>query len=317
MRDAVLSDRLVVSFAGRAMSRSVHDADATQQGQYEDQKSSRSAVMISAIAQRVSSRTPRGPLDRTVGADSTVRGMDARQLGLVACGWLVLVASGCGEAIDNFKNSEHQGAFILGRVRGIAFNLSLRNANTCLLDAQDQPTGCILSDGGGEFVFQDLPERSQQRVLLRNSGYWPLIGMINTARSVANSPVWEAAMMDNFVVDLQAKKVDREFEPGTGLLYFEIQEPDGDEWKGAQNRQVFCEQLGTPYYFNDSNWLDKNRSSTASKGSAIFVNVKPGWYSIKLPDGCGPFWGFDLDERGLLPTYVAADTVTELNVRCR
>jgi len=47
------------------------------------------------------------------------------------------------------------------------------------------------------------------------------------------------------------------------------------------------------------------------------VNVKPGWYSIKLPDGCGPFWGFDLDERGLLPTYVAADTVTELNVRCR
>lgn len=62
MRDAVLSERLVVSLAGRAMPRSIHDADATQQGQYEDQKSSRSAVMISAIAQSVSSRTPRGPL---------------------------------------------------------------------------------------------------------------------------------------------------------------------------------------------------------------------------------------------------------------
>ena len=88
--------------------------------------------------------------------------MDARQLGLVACGWLVLVASGCGEAIDNFKNSEHQGAFILGRVRGIAFNLSLRNANTCLLDAQDQPTGCILSDGGGAVSYTHLDVYKRQ-----------------------------------------------------------------------------------------------------------------------------------------------------------
>jgi len=241
----------------------------------------------------------------------------SRHLSVLTLGLLSLVAGGCGEAIDAFKNSEHDGDFILGRVRGIAFNFSLRDVEICLLDDQDQPGSCTSSDGGGEFVFRDLPPRSQHRVLMKTSGYWPLIGMINTSRSVADSPIWQAAMMDNFVVNLQAGKVDRDFENGTGLLYFEIQESDGEEWKGAAGRQVSSEQLGNPYYFNDSNWLDKNRTDTASKGSAIFVNVKPGWYPIKLPAGCTPFWGFDLDEKGLLPTYVAANTVTELNVRCR
>lgn len=238
-------------------------------------------------------------------------------LSLVAQVGLIFVASGCGEAIDNFKNSDHQGAFILGKVRGIAFNVPLRNVSICLLDSMDNPQSCTGSDIGGEFVFSELPQGSQQRVRLSDSGYWPLIGMINTKRSVDGSPVWEPAMMDNFVVDLQAKKVDDKFEPDTGLLYFEIQEPDGDEWKGAVGRQVHSDQLGTPYYFNDSNWLEKDRKSTASKGSAIFVNVKPGWYPIQLPAGCLPHWGFDLDEKGLLPTYVEANAVTELNIRCQ
>ena len=243
--------------------------------------------------------------------------MTLRLLSLLAQLSLVVVAAGCGEAIDNFKNTDHQGAFILGKVRGIAFNIPLRSASVCLLDEMDNPKSCTSSDAGGEFVFSELPEASQQRVRLENSGYWPLIGMINTKRSVDGSPVWEPAMMDNFVVDLQAKKVEDNFEPDTGLLYFEIQEPDGEEWRGAANRELRSEQLGSPYYFNDSNWLDKNRKSTASKGSAIFVNVKPGWYPIELPSGCLPHWGFDLDEQGRIPTYVAANAVTELNVRCR
>ncbi len=243
--------------------------------------------------------------------------MKRRLLGIVAKISLVLVACGCGEAIDNFKNSDHQGAFILGKVRGIAFNIPLRDVNICLLDDMDRPTECTRSDAGGEFVFSNLLEGSQQRVRMEDSGYWPLIGMINTRRSVEGSPIWEPAMMDNFVVDLQAKKVEDNFESGTGLLYFEIQEPDGDEWKGASDRVVSSDKLASPYYFNDSNWLDKNRKNTASKGSAIFVNVKPGWYPIKLPDGCLPHWGFDLDETGRIPTYVAAGSVTVLNVRCQ
>jgi hypothetical protein len=230
---------------------------------------------------------------------------------------LSVLASGCGEAIEDFINSEHQGDFILGKVRGIAFNIALRDVDVCLLDDQDQRTGCTQSDAGGEFVLHSLAMQSQHRVHMATSGYWPLIGMINTKRSVEGQPIWEPAMLDNFVVDLQARRVDETFTEGTGLLYFELQEPDGDEWKGAADRQLSSEKLGEPYYFNDSNWLEKGRKSTASKGSAIFVNVQPGWYPIKIPPGCMPHWGFDLNEQGLLPTYVAAGTVTELNIRCR
>ncbi len=226
--------------------------------------------------------------------------------------------TGCGEAIDNFLNDrlDGDGAYILGKVRGIAFNLPVRNASVELLSEQNDPLPNTFSDAGGEFVISDLPKNSQQRVLLRSGGYWPLVGMINTQRSVDGDPIWTPALMDNFVVDLQAKKVDDQVRPGTGMVYMEFQERQGEQWQGAPGRQIPKGSLGEPYYFNSSNWLDKNQHSTADQGSAIFVNVQPGWYTLAVPQGCLPFWGFDLDGSGMLPAFVQEGAVTELSLRC-
>ncbi|HMU40460.1 MAG TPA: carboxypeptidase-like regulatory domain-containing protein [Pseudomonadota bacterium] len=235
---------------------------------------------------------------------------------LFAAASLTLGTAGCGEAIDNFLSSERSGAYILGQVRGIAFNLPISDATVDVFDPQNEPQNRTQSDAGGEFVISELPIGSEQRILIRSNRYWPLIGMINTKRSTDGDPIWTPAMMDTFVVDLQAKRVDDKLIPGTGLLYLELQEPDGADWKGAPDRTLNHEQLGSPYYFNESNWLDKNQHATAGKGSAIFVNVPPGWYSLALPGGCVPYWAFDFDASGKMPAFVAADTVTELTIRC-
>ncbi len=71
-------------------------------------------------------------------------------------------------------------------------------------------------------------------------------------------------MTDNFV-DLQAKKVDRKFEPEpdcSTLTYKSLRMKRG---KGPRIGVSFASSSALPT-INDSNWIDKKRSSNASKG---------------------------------------------------
>lgn len=206
------------------------------------------------------------------------------------------------------------GAAVYGRVVGL-LGSGLGGVEVCARGL-DRP--CAVTEGGGDFLIDHLPEDTDIVVTMEKEGFLRTAYHHNTALDQE----WRKTLMSDMIVNTMTNKVDTEQVPGRGHAMFILWSgPDYDTFERVEGISLTVSPAGGERFYQASGGMpDPALTATSSSGAGGAFNLEPGDYTMTFT-GAGltcEWWFSHAFEPGEpVPITVFPDMGSYVDLVCR
>ena len=225
----------------------------------------------------------------------------------------VLALIGCRPPLPEPETGE---AFLRGRFHNI-LGAGTEDVQICLFE---EPELCTQTDASGQFILEQLPDKSDVTVILDREGIFPSALPHFTDDM---DPPWDKVLLTEGNMNQVANRVGVELDTELGHVSFmahqqHFREGNVDQTSGI-SFHIEPDVDASLYYLNSLQLPNPDLEATSNAGGGGALNLPPGDYELVLTNTGGPcepiiHWNFTPGTR--IPFTIHAGRGTYFDILC-